>query len=592
MDPTSIKENSMRISFELLPVIRGKRRIIWSVAFIELLQNFLSALSLIALACGIWHLCNSRLQYAWPAFIIVLALVAVGMFSDRVAVKHCAAKGAILKAHIRVKLFARLLQAGPQYIEQSRSGELVISLWEKVEWLSFYFIEFLPKTMAAVMISLAIAAYCLYVYSAMGLVLLIICICLFATPTILFDAMKKTGEKEWSENDKFFADCIDGIQGITTLKAFNINDKYREKLTCQAERMRKSTMKNLVYTTANNRMLELFITCGQYIPFIIAVYAYLAEKISQQNAVIVFFLLIAWKSAADKIMGAWLKGNKGLSGVDGILQLMNAESFNMFDILQDGCEKTNVLQGNITLDGVSFQYMGSTHSAVENVSLHIRAGTTTALVGASGAGKSTLAQLLFGIYKPTTGQISIGKTTLSERTVNSFRNSIAAIWQDSHIFNCSCMENIRLARPDATDEEVYAAARKANLHDFILSLPNGYLTIVGNGGTSISGGEKQRIAIARAFLKDAPILIMDEATSSLDRKNEVDIYKSLQELKRGRTVIIIAHRLETVHDADQICVMEDGKIVGTGTHQELLLCSNAYRELVTAQKWIRRKANG
>ena len=244
------------------------------------------------------------------------------------------------------------------------------------------------------------------------------------------------------------------------------------------------------------------------------------------------------------------------------------------------------------MDGVSFQYTGSTHSAVENVSLHIRAGTTTALVGASGAGKSTLAQLLFGIYKPTTGQISIGKTTLSERTVNSFRNSIAAIWQDSHIFNCSCMENIRLARPDATDEEVYAAARKANLHDFILSLPNGYLTIVGNGGTSISGGEKQRIAIARAFLKDAPILIMDEATSSLDRKNEVDIYKSLQELKRGRTVIIIAHRLETVHDADQICVMEDGKIVGTGTHQELLLCSNAYRELVTAQKWIRRKANG
>ena len=207
----------------------------------------------------------------------------------------------------------------------------------------------------------------------------------------------------------------------------------------------------------------------------------------------------------------------------------------------------------------------------------------TALVGPSGSGKSTLAHLLAGFYVVENGYISIGDTILDKDTVGFFQDQISAVWQDSHLFYGTVFENILLGKPDATDDEVYAASMKANLHDFVVSLPEGYGTMIGERGMRFSGGERQRVAIARAYLRDAPILIFDEATSALDRQNEIDIQRSFKKLREDRTSLVIAHRLSTIKDADETCVIEKGRIVALGKHRDLMRESGLYRQLMLGQ---------
>jgi subfamily B ATP-binding cassette protein MsbA len=221
--------------------------------------------------------------------------------------------------------------------------------------------------------------------------------------------------------------------------------------------------------------------------------------------------------------------------------------------------------------------------AVGGVSLTIEAGKTYALVGASGAGKSTVLSLLLRLYDPTAGSIRIDGHDLRKVTQKSLRLQIGLVTQETFLFHDTIFSNIQFGRLDATKEEVYAAARTAFAHDFIMAQPNGYETVVGDKGCLLSGGQQQRLAIARALLKNAPILLLDEATSALDSESEKQIQIALETLASGRTVIAIAHRLSTILSADQIVVMEDGRIKELGTHAELLEQSGYYRRLYDMQ---------
>ena len=237
--------------------------------------------------------------------------------------------------------------------------------------------------------------------------------------------------------------------------------------------------------------------------------------------------------------------------------------------------------GDIVFKNAVFAYAEDT--VIDDISFTIPHGTTTALVGASGSGKSTIAHLLAGFYPLKSGTITIGGTVMSEKTVAEIQDLISAVWQDSHMFFGTVYENILIGKPDAAKEEVIEAAVKARIHDFITSLPDGYNTNIGEHGTKFSGGEKQRIAIARAFLRNSPLLIFDEATSSLDRHNEIEIQKSFAELCKGKTVLVIAHRLATIQKAEQICIIRKGKIEAAGTHEQLSLHSESYRALMGTQ---------
>jgi len=238
--------------------------------------------------------------------------------------------------------------------------------------------------------------------------------------------------------------------------------------------------------------------------------------------------------------------------------------------------------GAIRFENISFSY-GEDRPAVTGVSLDVPAGKMVALVGASGAGKSTLINLLPRLYDPSSGRILIDGEDIAHVTLRSLRARMALVSQDAVLFNMSALENIAFGNPGASRPEIIRAAENAAANEFIANLPNGYDTVLGEGGAKLSGGQRQRVALARAFLKDAPILLLDEATSALDAESEARIQDALARLTAGRTTLVIAHRLATVKNADMIVVMEDGAIIETGTHDELIGQAGAYARQAALQ---------
>jgi len=226
--------------------------------------------------------------------------------------------------------------------------------------------------------------------------------------------------------------------------------------------------------------------------------------------------------------------------------------------------------------------------ALKNVDLFVKEGDFTALIGPSGGGKSTAARLITRFWDTSVGKITIGGVDIKKIPLSQLSHIISYVSQDNYLFNCSLLENIRLGRPDASDEEVCEAARKAMCHEFIIKLEQGYETMAGEAGDKLSGGEKQRISIARMILRDAPIVILDEATAFTDPENEDKIQQAIKELTAGKTLLVIAHRLSTIKDADQIVILKNGKVLQRGTHQGLLEGSDLYKNMWNAHIGVKK----
>ncbi|MBR2502925.1 MAG: ATP-binding cassette domain-containing protein, partial [Oscillospiraceae bacterium] len=240
------------------------------------------------------------------------------------------------------------------------------------------------------------------------------------------------------------------------------------------------------------------------------------------------------------------------------------------------------IDGTITFENVSFNY-NEEEKVLQDISLSIESGKTIALVGPSGGGKTTICSLIPRFYDVTNGSITLDGRNIKDITQKSLRQNIGIVQQDVYMFYGTIRDNIAYGKAGATDEEIIEAAKKANIHDFIVSLPDGYNTFVGERGTRLSGGQKQRISIARVFLKNPPVLILDEATSALDNESERYIQHSLEQLSEGRTTLVIAHRLSTIRNADKIYVIEDGRIKEEGSHTELLETNGLYAKYYNMQ---------
>jgi ATP-binding cassette, subfamily B, bacterial len=268
---------------------------------------------------------------------------------------------------------------------------------------------------------------------------------------------------------------------------------------------------------------------------------------------------------------------------------MFARIFEYLDLPVDIAEDPNPVKlrdvrGDVAFEDVSFRYDEDGSLTLDQINALVPAGTTTAIVGETGSGKTTMAYLVARLYEPTSGRVTIDGVDISRASLASLADTVGLVSQETYLFHASIRENLRFACPEASDEEIEAAARAAQIHDLIASLPEGYETMVGERGYRFSGGEKQRIAIARTVLRNPPVLVLDEATSALDNETERALQEALDELARGRTTIAIAHRLSTVRDADQILVLDRGRIVERGTHSELIALGGRYAELAGEQE--------
>ncbi|HDK3523137.1 TPA: SAV1866 family putative multidrug efflux ABC transporter [Staphylococcus aureus] len=370
------------------------------------------------------------------------------------------------------------------------------------------------------------------------------------------------------------------VQGISVVKSFAIEDNeaknFDKKNTNFLIRALKHTRWNAYSFAAINTVTDI----GPII--VIGVGAYLAISGSITVGTLAAFVgyLELLFGPLRRLVASFTTLTQSFASMDRVFQLIDED----YDIKNGvGAQPIEIKQGRIDIDHVSFQYNDNETPILKDINLSIEKGETVAFVGMSGGGKSTLINLIPRFYDVTSGQILIDGHNIKDFLTGSLRNQIGLVQQDNILFSDTVKENILLGRPTATDEEVVEAAKMANAHDFIMNLPQGYDTEVGERGVKLSGGQKQRLSIARIFLNNPPILILDEATSALDLESESIIQEALDVLSKDRTTLIVAHRLSTITHADKIVVIENGHIVETGTHHELIAKQGAYEHLYSIQ---------
>lgn len=370
------------------------------------------------------------------------------------------------------------------------------------------------------------------------------------------------------------------VQGMSVIKSFAIEDNEAQNFDHRNSHFLKRAFQHTRWNAYSFAAINTVTDLGPII--VIGVGAYLVI-----NGAITVGTLAAFVGYLEQLFGplrrlvsSFTTLTQSFASMDRVFQLMDED----YDIKNGiGAQPIEIKKGQIDLKNVSFKYNDNELEVLHDINLTINKGETVAFVGMSGGGKSTLISLIPRFYDVTSGEILVDGNNVKDFLTGSLRNQIGLVQQDNILFSDTVKENILLGRPDATDDEIVDAAKMANAHDFIMNLPEGYETEVGERGVKLSGGQKQRLSIARIFLNNPPILILDEATSALDLESEAIIQEALDVLSKDRTTLIVAHRLSTITHADKIVVMENGQIVETGTHQELIRKQGAYEHLYSIQ---------
>ncbi|MGN0351026.1 MAG: ABC transporter ATP-binding protein [Roseburia sp.] len=392
----------------------------------------------------------------------------------------------------------------------------------------------------------------------------------------VMNAIQKKGENIAQKHTKAMVDAVSVtlqyMKGISTFRLYHAGQENTAKTKQAYEEYREKAYGMEIKVLPLNTLLHCILRLGM-------------------GAVILFATVLAGKdilpvsTAALMIVAAFniFTPVEDLAGAAGIMRLLDTtihhiESVEDMDYIDENSKDIQPKKFDISFENVSFAYEEG-RDALKNVSYQIPQNTFTAIVGPSGSGKTTVTRMIARFWDADKGKIKIGGNDIKDITCDALLSQMAIVFQNVYLFNDTIAANIRYGKPDATQSEIEEAAKKACCHDFIMTLPNGYETVVGEGGSHLSGGEKQRISIARAVLKDAPIILLDEATASIDPENEVQLQQAINSLVQGKTLIVIAHRLSTIKDADQILVIDQGQLSEKGTHQELLEKQGLYWKL-------------
>ncbi len=549
-------------------------------------------LGLLALACGIARFVFlgqflARVFRGAPTGALVVPLVATAaaillrawLDHARTVIAH--RTSAQVQETLRGRLYDKIVALGPAWFGAERTGGVMLSVVDGVEQLQTFFGQYLPQVAIAICAPLAIFAVIAAWDVPVAAVMLAAALFSLVAPMAVQRGSGEASRARQRDFKRFGEEFLDAVQGLPTLKAFGQSGSYGRMLAEKARALSDSTMWVLATSVMGRGFTDLGVAMGAAAALVLGAWRVQHGVMSIEALLIVLMAGTEIFRPLRDLRTVLHQGMVGQAAAAGIGALLDAPvtapaaPAHPMDV--------TALVPSIAFDHVGFAYPGGRGAAHQGLDFAIAAGERVGIVGPSGSGKSTIVRLLLRLHDPAAGTIRIGGQELRTLDPEAVRRMIAVVSQDTYLFHGTVAENLRLGRPDATDAELAAAARAANAHAFIMALPDGYASVIGERGTRLSGGQRQRIAIARALLQDAPILVLDEALSSVDAENEALIQQALDRLMRGRTTLILAHRLSSVIGADRILVLENGHVAQAGTHTQLIVQDGPYRRLMGPQ---------
>ena len=515
----------------------------------------------------------------WPIVFIAFIMVLRGVLEYiRTMVAH--ETSARVQLRIRKVLYDKAIALGPAWFGLERTGDVILAVVDGVEQLETYFGEFLPQLLIAVLTPIGIFCFVAWLDLPVATVLLMAALVSLFAPAASHHLDKIASLRRAKAYSDFGAEFLDSVQGLATLKAFGQSSVRAHMLADRARELARGTMWVNATNALGRGITDAGIAIGAAVALGLGAYRVSNGAMSLEVLLIVLMMGVELFRPLRDLRAQLHTGMLGQAAAQSIFRILDAKP-----IVEDNAAQSDgaALEPRIEFDAVRFAYPGTTGNAHSSLSFEVRAGERVGIVGPSGAGKSSIVRLLLRFYDPQVGVVRIGGTDLRELPLDTLRTQLAVVNQDVYLFHGSVEDNLRIGKPDATQEELEQAARVANAHAFIHQLPQGYATMVGERGIRLSGGQRQRIAIARALLRDAPILVLDEALSAVDAENEAVIQQALDRLMQGRTTLIFAHRLSSVIDCDRILVLDGGRILEEGRHAQLMMRGGIYHRLMAEQ---------
>ena len=554
------------------------------IAFSVLIGMLATALGVIRLALLGWLIGLIFLGQSFEELILPIVLAAFVMllrgFFEHWRTMTAHETSAIVQQQLRRRLYDKIVKLGPGYSGRQRSGELVLTLVDGVEQLETYFGEYLPQLLISALTPLMIFAFVAFLDFPVALILLVAALVSLVAPTAWHKFDTKRSMERQEAYAAFASDFLDGIQGLATLKSFGQSESRMDLLKKRAYDLFRSTMWVLATNSLSRGITDISIAVGAAAGLGYGTYRVIDGEMELSTLLIILMMGVEIFRPMRDLRTVLHEGMVGLSAAQGVYKILDAEPV----VLDQHSEiETTRLEPTIEFESVSFSYPGHTQIVHDCLNFKISKGERVGVVGSSGCGKSSIVKLLLRFHDPVEGSISIGGKDLRNISFDKLRSQISVVNQDTFLFHGTIEDNIRMGRPEASEIEISDAAKNANIHEFVKTLPEGYQTIIGEKGIKLSGGQRQRVAIARALLRDTPILILDEALSAVDAENEYVIQQALDRLMKDRTTIVLAHRLSSIIKCDRILVIDQGKIVESGPHASLMKKAGSYSALMTEQ---------